>query len=329
MKLSPEAQAKVNRQLFLALYPCSVEAVKKALAAGANPSAKDDLGMGRPALAEAIISGKRSVVQLLINAGADVHAKDDYQGMNVLTYAANRGLTDIVGDLIEAGVHPDETNANGFTPLMYAAVNEATRMIDVLVAYGADVNKTDNDGRTALMHMAEYGNIEAVKKLLEHKVELNMTDKRGSTAIKYALENGNEEIIRVLVRAGADVNICYQSACATAPKTLLLLLGNDADNYDRETVALLAAQDYSELKKTHPEVFKAQQKLIDNWTRKSSRNAKALRKAQKQMRSKVTLSGKTGVSAALTQMGAVKMCSEELFIEPQRNLIGKCISRYV
>jgi len=75
----------------------NVAGVRGSLAAGADPSTKDE--MGRPALHEAVLHRKMDIVSLLIAAGADIRAKDS-RGYDVMLASA----CDDVGmlDFIEA-----------------------------------------------------------------------------------------------------------------------------------------------------------------------------------------------------------------------------------
>ena len=86
------------------------------------PAYTQDLNSG---LVEAAKNGEIERVQALLNAGADVNAKDN-DGKTVLMWAL-----DILG------------------------TNYANDTVKALLAADADVNAKDNDGRTALMWAAE------------------------------------------------------------------------------------------------------------------------------------------------------------------------------
>jgi len=68
-----------------------------------------------------------------------------------LMEAAAYGQTDVVVDLLEAGADVNARDHNGDTPLMYAIRHCEPENISVLVKAGADVNIRNNNGDTPLM----------------------------------------------------------------------------------------------------------------------------------------------------------------------------------
>lgn len=64
----------------------------------------------------AAYSGRAPAVTALINAGADVNARDD-NGWTALVHAASRGQTKVVSLLLKAGADPNIRTRDGRTAL--------------------------------------------------------------------------------------------------------------------------------------------------------------------------------------------------------------------
>jgi len=98
-------------------------------------------------------------IEVLLAAGADIHATDN-KGWGVLHYSA---LLNEYGELIKllldhatARGRPLNVNApdkDGTTPLMTAASHVKPVTVKALLAAGADVTAVDSQGRTALHHV--------------------------------------------------------------------------------------------------------------------------------------------------------------------------------
>ena len=98
-----------------------IDMVKQLLDAGADVNAKDDLTEMTP-LFDAVSSGKKEVAALLIDKGADVNGKIA-MGFTSLHNAAGSGRYEIVELLIEKGADVNEKNDFGITPLDMAEVS--------------------------------------------------------------------------------------------------------------------------------------------------------------------------------------------------------------
>lgn len=158
---------------------------------------------GHTALMSAAWRGQTTMVQTLLENGAEVNARQTYSGATALSYAALKGHTAVVQMLLENGA---DVNADGGTALMVAANADHTAVVEVLLRNGAKVNARDANGRTALMAAARAGHNATVQALLEKGAEVNTKDERGRTALIDAAEFGHPAVVQALLENGADVH---------------------------------------------------------------------------------------------------------------------------
>ncbi|KAK5653788.1 hypothetical protein OQA88_7946 [Cercophora sp. LCS_1] len=130
-----------------------VDTIKVLLRAGADIEATSTLG--KTLLTEAANCRNPKMVQLLIEAGANICAKNEY-GMTALHLAVRsggeiHGRIDAICQLLVPGAPIDETDSYGRTPLFWAAVDQRNDPIALLlVSRGADRHAKNQLGETPL-----------------------------------------------------------------------------------------------------------------------------------------------------------------------------------
>jgi ankyrin repeat protein len=106
---------------------------------------------GWSALHLAAFSGVPDAVQLLLDHGADVHARARSKFRNTpLAVALLDGQLATAKVLLAHGADPLVRQALGLTPLHEAALLGRRDLIDALLDAGAEINSRADDGRTAL-----------------------------------------------------------------------------------------------------------------------------------------------------------------------------------
>ncbi len=170
----------------------------------------DDTG---ESLVEAAMMGERREAEKALAAGASV-GHVDREGKTALMYASSCGHMPVIEVLLEAGADVDtrsETEGeSGQTALMQAAGSvQATNRVEVverLLAAGTGLDHQDDDGHTALMHAVtiDGGFVGPVAALLEAGADPELADHDGNTPIMVAASNGARPIVKKLAAAGAS-----------------------------------------------------------------------------------------------------------------------------
>jgi ankyrin repeat protein len=116
-----------------------------------DPSRADAVATdGFRPLALAAFFGHADGVRLLLDRGADVHARGEGAiRTTALEAAAAADDTELVRLLLDAGADARSAQPGGFTPLHAAAQNRNRELYDLLVERGADPAATADDGTPA------------------------------------------------------------------------------------------------------------------------------------------------------------------------------------
>ena len=154
---------------------------------------------------------RSSVVQYLIEQGADVNIKNDDNATALnMAYgreAYGRKVTDY---LIGQGAHVnvEARDSSGRTPLhatLFFHFSAAEAMY--LIRRGADVNATDDRGRTPLHLAAEEDSVAASAFFVRNGANLNAQNNDGETPLHVAVSNYATSVGEFLLRSGANINV--------------------------------------------------------------------------------------------------------------------------
>src|SRR5690606_2510102 len=110
------------------------------------------------------------------------------------------GHADIVLALLDAGADVHARDARGVTPLLDAARGGRLSAFDALLEAQSDVHAKDADGRSALIHavQAEVPSLALVQRILALGVDAGDADAAGKRAVDYAAEAGRWAMVSAL-----------------------------------------------------------------------------------------------------------------------------------
>ena len=152
---------------------------------------------------DALIQGDIEQVERFLDEGTQVDARDA-EGITALMYASYHGQESIVNLLIERGANINASEyVDGRTALMDSSINGQSEMVELLLNHGADINAKSNTGWTALMWAVERKRNEVVALLVERGAYLDSMNDDGKTAVTVAFETYNFDAMFLLQEAGA------------------------------------------------------------------------------------------------------------------------------
>jgi ankyrin repeat protein len=169
-------------------------------------------------------SGDVATLDALIEAGADVNARESWKGQTALMWAAAEDNAGAVEHLLAAGAERDATSAGGeFTALVFAVRAGAIDSSRALLAAGASIDDTLMDGTGLLVLAVTNAHYELAGVLLDAGADPNAAA-QGWTALHQVAwsrrwnmgfnlpgpvatgDLDGLELARRLVAAGADVD---------------------------------------------------------------------------------------------------------------------------
>lgn len=152
---------------------------------------------------DAARSGDVNKISELIDDGVSINALDD-KGETPLIIAILESRFSVVDIIIEHGADIRARNRGGFTALHAASYVGNSAIARKLLDKGADVNDQDNKaGVTALSVAAEEGYSGVAQVLIDFGAKLEASERNGYTPLSRALWRGQSDVVKVLQKSGA------------------------------------------------------------------------------------------------------------------------------
>ena len=181
---------------------------------------KDGRRAVTPALISAAFNGDTEMLQILLEAGADVNARDD-EGSTALLECVME-YAPCVELLLKAGADVNARDCENNTALMFASIDGNPEIVQMLLEAGAHVNVHGDDSyetpyalaRFEAYNMDNKGAAECLPLLLnagalEH-VLLDIEDDEKLLAVNYeflqAVQHQDIERMKAALLSGADIN---------------------------------------------------------------------------------------------------------------------------
>ena len=210
--------------LYLACENGNVPLVQALLSAGADPRAA--LPSGETALMTAARTGSAGAAAALVARGADVDVREPMEGQTALMWAVAQRHAEVVDVLLEASadvharsrIRPVVTarsartrgagavsvvDEGGFTALLFAARTGDGNSARRLLAAGADPNDAAPSGASALVVAAHSGHGGVGVLLLAASADPNASG-AGYTPLHAAILRGDADLVGALLAQGAD-----------------------------------------------------------------------------------------------------------------------------
>ena len=155
-------------------------------------------------------NGHTEIVEVLINAGADLDAVRAENGVTALFLAAQAGRVLVVEALISAGADVNKPSDTKLTPLMVASENGHSAIVETLLLAGADPTLETEAGVTALHFSSLFlgdSSVDIVNALLDAGAGIDALDSFGDTPLMWAAWFGNVKVAQALIDKGADLSL--------------------------------------------------------------------------------------------------------------------------
>lgn len=187
-----------------------------------------------PPLVFAAQQGRREIVELLLDCGAQIDNQSNRDGQTALHIACSNGHVDVVATLIARRADLARRDRDNQSPLAVAVTRRRERIAVMLIEAGApldsrhDLCRAAAIGATVLQALVDRGvvvgdlrtndfgtpchvvaktdNLELMQLLVErHRIDVNLRDSAGWTCLHMAALHGKLDIARWLIAAGVDI----------------------------------------------------------------------------------------------------------------------------
>lgn len=147
--------------LLAAAYRNDLPAAEAAIADGADVNANDGTQQSAYLISTSEVGDDPRLLELTLAHGADVRAKDRYDGTGLIR-AADRGHVAVVRRLLATPIDRDHVNRLGWTALLETIIlgggdPQHVEVARLLIGAGADVTIADREGVTPLAHAQQRG----------------------------------------------------------------------------------------------------------------------------------------------------------------------------
>lgn len=195
-----------GRAIDYAVEHNQLEIISFLLSKGVDPNG----GTDRPTLIYAAAANKLEAAKLLIEAGADVNARnssEDGRFTPLIANAKNHGNVDFLRLLIENGANLDDVNKHGYTALAGASSEGSYEAVEYLLSVGANIESEKEEETTPLLAACIYGDLEVAKLLLEKGANIEARNYDRLTPFLAAVAFEHADIANLLIDYGANIHV--------------------------------------------------------------------------------------------------------------------------
>jgi ankyrin repeat protein len=211
-----EVDLDKNHLFIHALQEGDITALKDLLDAGISPNTMTK--KGKSALLIAAESGQIEVMNVLLNAGADidiVHEDNKTTLMQLVTKKTTPHNRAVIEYLVSHGANINIQDSKwGYTALHWSIVSGQIENLQILLQDGADANILSFNKLPPLLEATQRDQVSAIRILVQFGALLNAQNAKGNTALHDCAQpftspdsqyiQGKLEAVKTLLEAGAD-----------------------------------------------------------------------------------------------------------------------------
>jgi ankyrin repeat protein len=218
----------LNAELCDAALKCDVVRIKSALAAGADPNARES-GRGYTPLHEVAVHGSQAAVRALAEAGALFATRDHYQRLPLdvaMQFYDGIGKEEFCVWLARQDEQAASTSGSAVAT---AAQLGLVKLFDELIRLGCSIDSRGIGGHLPMHAVAESGSVEGAKRLFALGVGVDGVDRYNQTPLHAAIFRGNCEVAKWMLSVGADPNVLQASGYGPLHSAAFADAGNIVD----------------------------------------------------------------------------------------------------
>ena len=202
---------KKDRDLFFAVLANNRVEAYRLISRGADPNVIVQRGSEElTPLHIAVRSNEPKSVSMLLKAGADVKARDNYGDTALHKMRGwDRSAPEILSLLLVEGADPNAKGNLHLTPLHNITSHSVNpEPVSILLGVGADPNAIDYSGRTPLHYVMRQDpdNVEVVALLLAAGADPEIEDRNGDTPLDIATNDAVKTLLQETDRISSS---CY------------------------------------------------------------------------------------------------------------------------
>lgn len=163
---------------------------------------------GKTALAYAAANGNEYMINCILQAGADINARDNLNKTPLMYAVSRAGNLKIVELLLEAGANPSVIDIKNNSVLMYAVLYGDLPIVKMLLKKNHNMNLVNHVGLNVLnLAITQNAEFQVIEALLKHGCDTeSRATIRGYTSLMHAVYCGRDDIVKELLLYGADQN---------------------------------------------------------------------------------------------------------------------------
>lgn len=173
--------------------------IEKLLEAGSRVDNKNE--DEETALHVAAEAGQVKVVKELVKRYRYLITDENENSETPLHLACLQGHTDVVRTLLEAGADVEARNSSLWTPLDCASARGHVFCVHELLDYDSPLDPMDKTKTTPLQLAAKEGHVAVTRLLLERGASLHTMDSSGRNALELAIAAGKKDVCMAIVKS--------------------------------------------------------------------------------------------------------------------------------